>query len=733
MAESSSMRVLPVLLAAAVAVEGHLAPASEVVEMVRSGRWTGVIAALEARSRGIPVTGGDALVMAYAARAAGEGELEREALERAVEDSPAGEVARAELARLLVESEPEPAVALILPLLTRGGTGELRDAAVGVVERALGAGLPAELEEELRATARRTARPHRRRIEAALAGRAGLPGRRLAGDLLERSTFDLPALAAAERLAREPDPTPRERWLIAKTLFRHGRFDAAGARFDELDGIASSEVPRWEVRFLRGRCAFRLGRWSEAGEWYRRAAAAAPNRETLADLGIHLARALELEGRLEEAIEAARHAVVTRDTDDRRLLLARLRLANGQRGHAEAGLARLKGREARDRGEVLLALDALARGEPAAALDRLARARRTREWRAPAAVLAAEIEASAGRWEAAAARLEEVGGELDPYWGEVARSLVEAMPEELRRRWLTELAVRGLAASTAADRDLAAWCVLETGAEGLAAVRARVAELTGLEEPPSAPLLGPVARALWELGLEQAAAAWAPEQFPDADARSAAWSARQLVSRGAAPAAMRAADTARWRSAPGLPERALPESLRRALYPLPHAVDLRRAADAAGIPWALLAGVARAESGWEPTALSAVGARGLTQMMPATAEAVAARAGRPAPRPDELFRPDVALELGARELGRLLERFSDRPAPAVAAYNAGEAQVDSWLAGCGSQCSPPRFVLGVTFGATRGYTAAVLAAASAYRELWTVEPEARTAVSGRSG
>ena len=136
------------------------------------------------------------------------------------------------------------------------------------------------------------------------------------------------------------------------------------------------------------------------------------------------------------------------------------------------------------------------------------------------------------------------------------------------------------------------------------------------------------------------------------------------------------------------------------------------------MPWSLLAGVARAESRWNPDVLSKVGARGLMQLMPATAVAAGATNGHTAVSPDDLFEPMISLHLGAAELGRLLTAFGGNRAAAVAAYNAGEAQARLWLDQCGEDCSERRFVAQVSFSVTRGYTQEVLAAAGAYEELY---------------
>jgi soluble lytic murein transglycosylase len=123
--------------------------------------------------------------------------------------------------------------------------------------------------------------------------------------------------------------------------------------------------------------------------------------------------------------------------------------------------------------------------------------------------------------------------------------------------------------------------------------------------------------------------------------------------------------------------------------------------------------------------LSRVGARGLMQLMPLTATAVAARLGTVAPTPEQLFEPEWSLKLGAAELGRLTRSFDGFTPAAVAAYNAGEAQSRLWIEQCGDNCNEARFVLTITFGVTRGYTEDVLASAETYRRLISnpVEPD----------
>ncbi len=84
------------------------------------------------------------------------------------------------------------------------------------------------------------------------------------------------------------------------------------------------------------------------------------------------------------------------------------------------------------------------------------------------------------------------------------------------------------------------------------------------------------------------------------------------------------------------------------------------------VPAALLYAVVQAESGGDPNAISAHGAMGLMQLMPATAT----QCGLTRP-----FDPHGNLECGASYLSQMLARFHDDLTLAVAAYNAGPEAV----------------------------------------------------------
>lgn len=82
----------------------------------------------------------------------------------------------------------------------------------------------------------------------------------------------------------------------------------------------------------------------------------------------------------------------------------------------------------------------------------------------------------------------------------------------------------------------------------------------------------------------------------------------------------------------------------------------------------LVAAIVRTESAFDPQAISAQGARGLMQLMPATAERFGLRG-------DEILEPASNVEAGVRYLRWLADHFDNNAPLMLAAYNAGEGTV----------------------------------------------------------
>lgn len=137
-----------------------------------------------------------------------------------------------------------------------------------------------------------------------------------------------------------------------------------------------------------------------------------------------------------------------------------------------------------------------------------------------------------------------------------------------------------------------------------------------------------------------------------------------------------------------------------------------RLQNAKGVDPFLIAAIIREESQYDLKAVSRVGAIGLMQVMPATANTVAQRIGIPPVGRDDLFDQETNIRIGVRYVEQLLEQFSGNLVYTIAAYNAGPVVVNSWRDQHGSY-SQDEFVEMIPYQETRQYVKRVL---RSYRE-----------------
>lgn len=119
----------------------------------------------------------------------------------------------------------------------------------------------------------------------------------------------------------------------------------------------------------------------------------------------------------------------------------------------------------------------------------------------------------------------------------------------------------------------------------------------------------------------------------------------------------------------------VPDGWRRLHYPLTSGELLTDAATEHGLDPSVLRALIRQESVFDAGARSRAGAIGLTQLMPATAQALVRSVLRVRYRRAFLYDPDVNVRLGAAYLRQLLERFGRKPIFALAAYNGGPTRM----------------------------------------------------------
>jgi soluble lytic murein transglycosylase len=151
-------------------------------------------------------------------------------------------------------------------------------------------------------------------------------------------------------------------------------------------------------------------------------------------------------------------------------------------------------------------------------------------------------------------------------------------------------------------------------------------------------------------------------------------------------------------------------------FPAPHRDTFSAASRRSTVPLSFLYAIARQESIFDPAARSSAGALGVMQLMPGTALATARRAGLPAPSGNSLLQSDLNIDIGARHLAELMERFGANRVLVAAAYNAGPLNVDRWLA-----ARPVHpidvWIEAIPFAETRNYVMNVLAFAYVYGQL----------------
>ena len=133
----------------------------------------------------------------------------------------------------------------------------------------------------------------------------------------------------------------------------------------------------------------------------------------------------------------------------------------------------------------------------------------------------------------------------------------------------------------------------------------------------------------------------------------------------------------------------------------------------------LVYAVARQESNFNPAAVSSAGARGLLQLMPATARETARSVGVSYSADRLVSDPSYNVTLGSAYLGGLIDRYGGSYVMAAAAYNAGASRVDEWVQRYGDPRSPRVDVVNwierIPFTQTRDYVQRVMENLQAYR------------------
>ena len=153
-----------------------------------------------------------------------------------------------------------------------------------------------------------------------------------------------------------------------------------------------------------------------------------------------------------------------------------------------------------------------------------------------------------------------------------------------------------------------------------------------------------------------------------------------------------------------------PDWFERTRYPLEYEQILRAHGENYGLDPALLAAVVYVESRFDPNAESEAGALGLMQLLPDTAKGIAVRTGGDRFVVADLRDPEINVRYGAWYLEHLLIRYDDTRL-ALAAYHAGQGNVDDWLRTGGA----------IEFPETRDYVDEVTRLRDVYADVYSTE------------
>lgn len=158
----------------------------------------------------------------------------------------------------------------------------------------------------------------------------------------------------------------------------------------------------------------------------------------------------------------------------------------------------------------------------------------------------------------------------------------------------------------------------------------------------------------------------------------------------------------------------------RHAYPRAFAAEVSSAHEAHAVQPEMVWAVMRTESHYRPWVRSRVGARGLMQLMPATARHIGRVAEGARPHAARFKEAESNIWLGTWYLSELMTRYDGQLVPAVGAYNGGPHNMDRWLADFDGM-PLDEFVERIPYRETRRYVRRVVETWAIYRQLYEGE------------
>lgn len=575
-------------------------------------------------------------------------------------------------------------------------------------------------------------------------------GRRTLFALLEEDISDETAREAVERILalRELSNPAETMLLIGKALHEHRDFQRSvpylemALMTDRQGSARLSTNQKLDARYELARGRFWLGQYAQAAHLFGELADATRVPERRARALYQRGRSLELADRWGEA-SASFQLAYNADSNGRwadAALLSALRL-EWRTGNEGGGLelyrllaSKRQWRPLAGRAALFLAASDLVQQ----------RSDRAAAWLDLVAASGSSDASEVAYWRG---RMHELEGDAEAavasYLEALRSNSTHPLARSARRRLASPALAhrtleigRRLAATERAEDLYAAWLLLGDTPAG-EGVRRKLLQLL-IRDRDAAPYLqlSAVPVESWPLwrspqrhpeDLLLALGAWsdgAPavrRHFPIGDLDLAFTSSALLARSGEHTHSLRIAQVMAQSVPSRLPPEMLPVPFRQLLYPAAYDDLLVAQTRRFGVEPALLRAVIREESHFNPDAISGASARGLTQFVMPTARKLGFRVGLGRVEADDLYRPAVAITLGAAYLGALLNEFDGLAPAVVAAYNAGEPQARLWRDHCFSS-EPEEYYSKVGFKETRGYVRKVLTSYHRYRQLYPPPP-----------
>ncbi|HEV2856651.1 MAG TPA: transglycosylase SLT domain-containing protein [Thermoanaerobaculia bacterium] len=641
---------------------------------------------------------------------------------------------------------PEVAAGLVATVAGGNPSSPLIPEAVRLLTHAIAEGGECRLLRGLRAEAMPA--PQRREIQLAQ-GDCALRGgyrdfaRSLFVKLIEEDRSDETALGAAERLASMVSEAERGRlpMLIGFTFQAHREFGRALRHLQRAKGRGDALSARdaYETQLMIGQSMLADQRYAEASLAFSSLAVLARTPAERARAYYYEGRAHELRGAWPAAssrFRAAYQAEPLGMSWAAPALLAALRIEwrNGAEATALSYYQRLTSRP-EWRGEaaraaLFLAASDITRG----------RRDRARPWLAQAVLGTRDDRLEASYWSGRLAESEKDEREAVQRYADVLRAdpyhpLARSARARLASEPLARAAAaegRRLAASPIATDVYGAWLLLGNDPAGRAALR-RLEQML-LADRSAAPYMKlaevPVRRwPMWDedldgpeemllaLGVWNDGAQAVRDHFPLSDPSLAFTGGLLLARGGEISRSITVAEALRSRAPDRLPLALQPRAFRRLLYPFPYQSHIIAQGRMRGVDPDLLTSLLRVESRFDVSALYPTANRGLTRLPPSTARSLAVQLNLGQRAPEILYRPEVSIALAAAYLSTLLRDFGGAQIPAVAAYEAGEAQAMVWRNLCFTD-EPEELFTKIGERATRDYVRRVLTGQRVYAELY---------------